>query len=214
MPKNTCARSCQTLACMHSNLPQSPQRDIKKTADSIAYSTRDVHQINTIPPLLTLPPELLLKILGNLQDLEDLFSTILACRRIFDVFREAQSLLIEPTFAKSIRLKTDWGIYRVLIQFSQIIQRDIVRRAIVRRIFETGWEIFRQRHQEELLIPFGRALAWSYVLDERRADANLSFATDTEGGATLWMVDKNIITAAYSTNQRALGPANLGGERC
>ena len=92
---------------MHSNLPQSPQRDTKKTADSISYSTRGVHQINTIPPLLTLPPELLLKILGNLQDLEDLFSTILACRRIFDVFREAQSLLIEPTFAKSIRLKTD-----------------------------------------------------------------------------------------------------------
>lgn len=209
MPKNTCARSCQTLACIHPNLPQSPQRDTKKTADSIAHSTIDVHKNNAIPPLLALPHELLLQILGNLQDLQDFFSSILTCRLIFDIFQEAQRPLIESTFAKYIQLRTDWELYRVLIQLSQIIRRDIVHRDIVRLIFETGWEIFRQRHQEELLIPFGRALAWSYVLNGRQADAICFFATDTEGGAPLWMVDKNIVTAAYSTNQRALGPASL-----
>jgi hypothetical protein len=151
MPKNTCARSCQTLGCIHSSLPQSPQSDTKKTTYSLAHSTIDVHKNNPIPPLLALPHELLFQILGNLQDLEDFFSSILACRRIFDIFQEA---LIESTFAKYIHLRTDWEIYNVLIQLGQIIRRDIVHRDIVRLIFETGWEIFRQRHQEELLIPF------------------------------------------------------------
>ncbi|KAJ6026388.1 uncharacterized protein N7446_005011 [Penicillium canescens] len=172
MPTNIRARSRQTFARVHStHFPQPPQRDTKKIADSIAYSTVDVHEINTIPPLLALPSELLLKILGNLQDLQDLFSTILACRRIFDIFQEAQRLLIESTFAKYIRLKTDRGIYQVLIQLGRIIRRDIVHRDVVRHVFETGWEVFRQRHQEELLIPFGRAIAWSYVLNNRQADA-------------------------------------------
>ena len=119
-----------------------------------------------------------------MQDLEDFFSSILACRRIFDVLQEAQRpqrLLIESTFAKYIHLRTDWGIYRVLIQLSQIIRQDIVHRDIVRHIFETGWEIFRQRHQEELLIPFGRALAWSYVLNERQADAICLLQTIQKG---------------------------------
>jgi hypothetical protein len=157
------------LASTHSNPAQPPQRDTKKTADSI-----DVHKINTIPPLVVLSPALLLKILGNLQDLEDFFSSILVCRQILNVLQEAQKpqrLLIESTFAQYLYPRTDWGTYRVLIQLSQIIRRDIVHRDIVRHIFETGWEMFRQRHQEELLIPFGKALAWSYVLNERRADA-------------------------------------------
>ena len=41
----------------------------------------------------------------------------------------------------------------------------------MRSIFEAGWKLFRQKHQEELLIPFGRALAWSFVLDDRESDA-------------------------------------------
>lgn len=69
----------------------------------------------------------------------------------------------------------------MLIQLSQIIRQDIVHRDIVRHIFETGWEIFRQRHQEELLIPFGRALAWSYVLNERQADAICLLQTIQKG---------------------------------
>lgn len=114
-----------------------------------------------------------MKILGNLQELKDLFSTILACRRIFNVFREAQKPLIEPNFAKYTRLKANRGIYRVLTDLGLIIRRDVVHRHVVQHIFETGWELFRKRYQEELLIPFGGALAWSYVLDNRRSDAIL-----------------------------------------
>ena len=168
MPENTCARSCQNLAYIHSKLAQLPQRNTKKTADS-----SDVHKINAIPPLVALPPELLLKILGNLQDLEDFFSSILVCRRILNVLQaqRPQRQIIESTFAKYLHPKTDWGTYKVLIQLSQIIRRDIVHRDTVRHVFETGWEIFKQRHQEELLIPFGRALAWCYVLEYHRSDA-------------------------------------------
>lgn len=137
----------------------------------MAYSATCVHQVNTKTPLLTLPPELILKILGDLQDIEPLFATILACRRLFDIFQEAQRPLIESAFVKCRRLKPNRGIYRALIQLRQIIQRDIVQRDVVRYVFETGWELFRQKNQEELLIPFGRALAWSYVLDDRQADA-------------------------------------------
>ncbi|CAG8184745.1 unnamed protein product [Penicillium nalgiovense] len=153
MPENTCARSCQNLAYIHSNLAQLPQRDTKKTADSI-----DVHKINAIPPLVALPPELLLKILGNLQDLEDLFSSILVCRRIFNVLQaqRPQRQIIESTFAKYLHPKTDWGTYKVLIQLSQIIRRDIVHRDTTSR--GTTYSI-------------GRALAWSYVLDYHRNDA-------------------------------------------
>lgn len=67
-------------------------------------------------------------------------------------------------------MKTDRRIYKVLIQLKWIIQRDIIQRDIVRHIFKTGWEIFRRMHQGELLIPFGRALAWSYVLNNRKTD--------------------------------------------
>lgn len=125
----------------------------------------------SVPPLLKLPFELLLKIIGNLQDLEDLLSAALVCRRIFYIFEEAQRPLIESTFAKYLRLNTDRELYRVLTQLSWIVRRAIVRRDVVCHIFEIGWEIFKQKHQEELLIPFGRALAWSYVLDDRRSDA-------------------------------------------
>lgn len=123
-----------------------------------------------VPPLFILPPELLLKIIGNLKDLEDLFSAILTCRRIFDIFQEAQRPLIKSTFAKYFRLNTEQELYKVLTQLSCIVRRGIVRSDFVCHIFEIGWGIFKQKYQE-LLIPFGRALAWSYVLDGRRGDA-------------------------------------------
>lgn len=86
-------------------------------------------------------------------------------------------------FTKCVRQNTDRGIYRTLIQLRRIIQRDIVHRNVVRHVFETGWEFFRKRHQEELLIPFGRALAWSYVLNNRQTDAVHLLRLIQEGGS-------------------------------
>ena len=45
-------------------------------------------------PLIALPPELLIEIFSHLGDLDYLFSTILTCRRFFDVFQGAQRPLI------------------------------------------------------------------------------------------------------------------------
>ncbi|KAI3318345.1 hypothetical protein HD806DRAFT_512619 [Xylariaceae sp. AK1471] len=36
---------------------------------------------------------------------------------------------------------------------------------IAREIFTRGWQILRERRLEELLLPLGRALAWSCYLD-------------------------------------------------
>ncbi|KAJ5730162.1 uncharacterized protein N7483_004670 [Penicillium malachiteum] len=82
-----------------------------------------------------------------------------------------QSLLIKSTFAKYISVKAECRIFEILVQLRGVIRRDIVQRDVVRDIFETGWKFFRQRSQEEPLIPFGRALAWSYVLHNRQPDA-------------------------------------------
>jgi hypothetical protein len=186
MPDDIRARSRQTLARIQpTKSPQTLQRDTNEKSiralqasqtsqeipASIPRSATDVHKVNTVSPLLALPPEIVLKILGNLQELKDLFSTILACRRIFNIFREAQKPLIESAFAKYTRLKANRGTYKVLTELGLIIRRDMVHRHVVQHIFETGWELFRKRDQEELLIPFGRGLAWSYVLDNRRPDA-------------------------------------------
>jgi hypothetical protein len=46
-----------------------------------------------------------------------------------------------------------------------------VHRAVAQSIFELAWKLFRQDHQEELLIPFGKALAWSFILNNRESEA-------------------------------------------
>ena len=143
----------------------------KENSTSIPRLAAAVPKVTAVPSLIALPPELLLIVLGNLQDVGDLFSIIFTCRYIFDVFQIEEQPLIESIFSRYARLKTDRAIYKVLIQLKWIIQRDIIHRDLVRSIFEAGWKLFREKHREELLIPFGRALAWSFVLDDRESDA-------------------------------------------
>ena len=143
----------------------------KENSTSIPRLAAAVPKVTAVPSLIALPPELLLIVLGNLQDIGDLFSIILTCRYILDVFQIGEQSLIESIFSRYTRLETDRVIYEVLIQLKHIIQRNIIHRDVVRSIFEAGWKLFREKHREELLIPFGGALARSFVLNDRESDA-------------------------------------------
>jgi hypothetical protein len=121
--------------------------------------------------LVTLPPEIVFIILGYLQDLDGLFCTVLTCRRLFDIFWNAQRKVMESILSGYIPLKTDRAIYRALNALRFVIRQDIIQRNVARSIFTAGWTLFKAKCREELLIPFGRALAWSFVLNDRRSDA-------------------------------------------
>ena len=58
----------------------------KENPTSIPRLAAAVPKVTAVPSLIALPPELLLIVLGNLQDIGDLFSIILTCRYILDVF--------------------------------------------------------------------------------------------------------------------------------
>jgi hypothetical protein len=121
--------------------------------------------------LVTLPPEIVIIILGYLQDLDALFSAVLACRRLFDIFCNAQRKVIQSILSRYIPLETDRTIYGALNALRFVIRQDVVHRNVARLIFEAGWMLFKAKGREELLVPFGKALAWSFVLDDRRSDA-------------------------------------------
>lgn len=53
------------------------------------------------------------------------------------------------------------------MQLKRVIQRDIISRDLAR----CNEDFLEKRHLEELLIPFGRTLAWSFVLDNHKSDA-------------------------------------------
>ena len=161
MPFHIRARSCSISASK--SAAQSPSTPFGSTAGRprFIYPT----------PLIALPPELLIKIFSHLGNLDYLFSTILTCRRFFDVFQGAQRPLIQSTFARYVRLKSRHNVYKGLIQLRRVIQRPIICRDVARHIFEIAWRVFRRNHLEELLIPFRKALAWSFALHNREFDA-------------------------------------------
>jgi hypothetical protein len=121
--------------------------------------------------LVTLPSEIVLIILGYLQDLDCLFSAVLTCRRLFDIFWNAQQKVIESILSRYIPLETDHAIFGALNALRFVIRQDVIQRNVAQSIFEAAWKLFKAKCREELLIPFGRALAWSFVLNDRRSDA-------------------------------------------
>jgi hypothetical protein len=121
--------------------------------------------------LVILPPEIVLIILGYLQDLDCLFSTVLTCRRLFDIFWNAQQRVIESILSRYIPLETDRAIFGALNALRFVIRQDVIQTNVAQSIFEAAWKLFKAKCREGLLIPFGRALAWSFVLNDRRSDA-------------------------------------------
>lgn len=146
------------------------RRKTPATSQRNPFSSKAGCERSVSTTLIDLPSEILLDIFHRLGNLDNLFSTILTCRRFLNIFQMAQQSLIQSTFAIYTCLKSDRVIYKALIQLRQVIQRDIIDRDVARSIFELAWIIFRSNHQQEWLIPFGRALAWSFVLDNREPD--------------------------------------------
>jgi hypothetical protein len=56
-----------------------------------------------------------------------------------------------------------------MLQF--VIKQTTVQREVARSIFQDGWKLLAEIEYEQLLIPFGKALAWSYALDKRESEA-------------------------------------------
>jgi hypothetical protein len=81
-------------------------------------------------------------------------------------------MVIKSITSMHFHLEINSAIYNALNSLEFIVRRDIIRRDVALSLFEATWKQFRAGHREELLIPFGRALAWSLVLNGRRSDAS------------------------------------------
>ncbi|KAL2836628.1 hypothetical protein BJY01DRAFT_221820 [Aspergillus pseudoustus] len=179
MPLDISARSYWTSAHIHAAKPR--RRTPAKSQRNPFGSKASCPRLVSSTPLINLPSELLLAIFSHLGNLDDLFSIIFTCKRFFDVFQTAQQSLIQSTFTGYTCLKSDRVIYKGLLQLIQVIERDIVPRDVAKSIFELAWKLFRQDQLEVLLIPLGKALAWSFVLDDRDSEA-ISILRLIEGG--------------------------------
>jgi hypothetical protein len=81
-------------------------------------------------------------------------------------------MVIKSITSMHFHLEINSAIYNALNSLEFIVRRDIIRRDVALSLFEATWKQFRAGHREELLIPFGKALAWSLVLNGRRSDAS------------------------------------------
>ena len=59
--------------------------------------------------------------------------------------------------------------------------QGVVKREAVLRVLELGWQLFRTRYQEELLVHLVGGLAWTLCIDEREADAVALLRTIWDG---------------------------------
>ncbi len=118
-----------------------------------------------------LPPELIAEILVELPDLESVHSVISTCYTLYNSYLESQLRVISLLFHRTVRLDSDHGIYKTLQMLKIIITRKIIRRDVALFIFETAWPLFAAKKYEQMLFPFGRALAWSLVKNKKQPDA-------------------------------------------
>lgn len=131
--------------------------------------------------LTDLPDELIVHILKYVRDLANVHSAIGTCKRLRDVYVESQRLIIRSVILGTVRLDDDRNTYRLLHLLQFIISHAIIRRDVAISLFEDAWSLFKQKqythlfygqkNYEQILHPFGRALAWSLVLDGRQSDA-------------------------------------------
>jgi hypothetical protein len=123
--------------------------------------------------LSTLPIELIEEILMNVLDLQSIHSASQTCKCIYDVYQRphSQVKIIKSTILRISGQQSAYQVYCLLQTLQFIINKKIVQRDIVQSIFKDMWKVFAEKEQEQLLIPFGKALAWSYNLDGRKSDA-------------------------------------------
>ena len=117
--------------------------------------------------LLRLPLELLVRILEQLPNLSSILSAILTHSLIYKAFTEYESQIPLTVFGRKCNEVKGSELSHLFWELVFAVRHDFVKRDSAERIFILGWQVFRQRCAEELLIPVGRALAWSLCLDNR-----------------------------------------------
>lgn len=120
---------------------------------------------------LDLPNELIEEILRNVPDLHSVHSASQACTRLFNIYQASQLEIIRSTIFRIPDRQSESKVYDLLRILQFIIIQAIVQRDVARSIFQDGWKLLAEIEHEQLLIPFGKALAWSYALDERKSEA-------------------------------------------
>lgn len=121
--------------------------------------------------LLSLPNELIEVILGNMPDLHSVYSASLACTQLFNTYQASQLKIIRSIMLQIPDPQSESKVYN-LFQISQfVITHAIVKRDVARSMLEDMWKLFAEQKYGQLLIPFGKALALSYALDQREPDA-------------------------------------------
>ncbi|KAJ2903307.1 hypothetical protein MKZ38_010124 [Zalerion maritima] len=121
--------------------------------------------------LTSLPTELRLLLLENLSDFSTLLSAILTRKSFHELYQGYERRILLAIFRRQCNKLRRYNIGQVFWELVFAIRHDFMKREIVEELFTVGWQVFQQRDLEELLIPLGRALAWSYCLDGRDGDA-------------------------------------------
>lgn len=129
-----------------------------------------MHLARATPSLIGCPIEIRVLILGQLSDLGTLLSAIETCQSLRDTYKSDELRILRSIFQRKFSIPAH--LYGGLLQdLATLVRREVANRICVRSIFEDCWKEFKKKHLEELLIPVGRALAWSYVLNAQVDDA-------------------------------------------
>lgn len=123
------------------------------------------------PSLLALPTELVEEILLDLPDLLSVHSASRTCKRIYNIYQTSELKIIRSTILRIRNLKSERKIYRLLRILESVVKQNIVQRDIALAVLQDGWKLFASEEREQLLIPFGKALAWTYASNGRKSDS-------------------------------------------
>ena len=138
-----------------------------------------------------LPIELQAQILEHLPNFSSLFSAIQTHSNMYNAYSTFDCRILHTIFRRRCDKTKQKNIGLVFWELVFATRHAFIRREIVEDVFIMGWELFRTRNLEELLLPLGRALAWSYWQEgeaemeakTEMVDAMVEVASEDEDGA-------------------------------
>jgi hypothetical protein len=71
-----------------------------------------------------------------------------------------------------------------------------VKREDAIELFRIGWQMYQRKQLEELLVPVGRSLAWTYCLDGRDEDA-IALLNQTWRAGQRWLTSNVVPVAIF-----------------
>ncbi|KAH8705649.1 hypothetical protein BGW36DRAFT_354047 [Talaromyces proteolyticus] len=104
--------------------------------------------------------------------LNGLFSAILTYRKFFGIFKEREKAIIKSIISQSYCSEEyHLGLSEIFAALVFVVRHRFVDRDTAQAAFKRCWGHLKDLQFEQLLIPVGRGLASSYVLDDRSFDA-------------------------------------------